>query len=486
MSIANQARSGVSAGQWDLATIISVGWRHKGLLVLGLIVGTGAGAALCMLLPPVYQSTAQISILKKRPDSVTGVDTRQLVADDYLAPPQDLLKSSLIIDNAIRSKGITALPILEDGEKDPVEKIRNALAVTPSKGPQGQPVVFKLSYRAGDDETPRAVLAAILDSFQDFINKKHTTISADSIELIMREKQALQKSIEEKEAAYRAFRETAPLVGTGKDGQDPRQERLNSIQAKRSALLLLRIELEGQLAAFDAAVKEGRSQEAVVAMLIDFARRNDAPDAGRDRSVSVQDQLLPLLQEEQKLVQMHGAKHPEVLAVKNRIEITRRLLLLPPSSWKSDSGDGSANPTKLIDASISLHVQLLTQKLSHVKISEEMLAKVFQTEQEEVRRLTAYEIQNDSFRTSINLNQQLYEALVKRLNEASLIKNVGGYQVEMIEPPSHGKRVAPSMLIMLPGGAFLGLLAGFLLACMANGGVRSTGDESRKLESAKV
>jgi hypothetical protein len=312
------------------------------------------------------------------------------------------------------------------------------------------------------------MLTAILDSFQDFINKKHNTISVDSIELIMREKQALQKSIEEKETAYKAFRETAPLLGAGKDGVELRQERLNSIQAKRSALLLQRVELEGQLAAFDAAMKDGRSQEAVVAMLIEFARKNDTPEAGRDRSVSVQDQLLPLLQEEQKLMQIHGAKHPEVVAVKNRIEVTRRLLLLPPSSWKSDPGDGSTNPTKLTDDSISLHVQLLKQKLSHVKISEEMLARVFQNEQEEARRLSFYEIQNDSFRTSIKLNEQLYEALVKRLNEASMIKSVGGYHVEMIEPPSMGKRVAPSMLIMLPGGGFLGIIAGLLLACWAN------------------
>ncbi len=468
MSVANRPYAAVLTGPWNLATVLAMGWAHKVWVVFGTLAGIGVGAALCVLLPPVYQSTAQISIMKKRPDTVSGVDTRQLVAEDYLAPPQDVLKSSLIIDNALRSKGIASLPIFEKEEKEPIEKIRNALAVSASKPSAGQNVVFKLSYRARDEDSCQTVLTAILDSFQDFINKKHNMISVDSIDLILREKQALQKSIEEKEAAYKVFRETAPLLGAGKDGVELRQERLNSIQTKRSALLLQRIELEGQLAAFDAAMKEGRSQEAVVAMLIEFARKNDAPEVGRDRMVSVQDQLLPLLQEEQKLLQIHGAKHPEVTAVRNRIEVTRRLLLLPPSSWKSDPGDASANPTRLIDESVALHVHLLRQKLSHVKISEELLAKVFQAEQEEARRLTSYEIQNDSFRTSIKLNEQLYEALVKRLNEASMIKSVGGYQVEMIEPPSLGKQVAPSRLIMLPGGAFLGIIAGYLLAVWAH------------------
>ena len=460
--------NGLPGFRWEPATIALVGWRHKRWVALGLVVGIAVGAAMGMLLPRVYQSSAQISILKKRPDSVTGMDTRQLVADDYLAPPQDLLKSSLIIDGAIRSKELASLPILDDGDQDLVEKIRNSLTVTPSKAQPGQSAVFKLAYRAGDDESCRTVLSAILDSFQNFIDKKHNAISVDSIELILREKQALQKNIEEKEAAYRAFRETAPLLGTGNNGLELRQERLNSIQTKRSALLLHRVELEGQLAAIEAAVKDGRSQEAVLALLMEFARKGAAAEPGAERLVSLQDQLLPLLQEERKLQQIHGARHPEVRAVQSRIETTRRLMLLPASSWKNEPGDAATRPVKSVEDPVSLQVQLLRQKLNHVKISEELLAKVFQTEQDDARRLTSYEIQNDSFRTSINLNQQLYEALVKRLNEASLIKNVGGYHVEMIEPPSLGKRVAPSMAITLLVGAFLGVVAGFVLAFWAN------------------
>lgn len=466
--IAKESQLGVSMLQWDLAAILSAAWRFKGSLIFFMLLGGAAGAALCSVLPPTYQSTAQISVLKKRPDTVTGVDTRQLSAEDYLAPPQDMLRSSLIIESAVRAKGLGSLPIFEEQEKDLIEKIRNALAVTPSKGTPGQNIVFKLSYRSGNDESSQAVLAAILDSFQEFINKKHNAISGDSIELILREKQGLEKSIVEKDAAYRAFRETAPLLGTGKDGLDLRQERLNSIQIKRSALLLQRVELEGQLSAYNAAVKEGRSQEAVMAMLIEFVRKNENAEAGRERPVSVQDQLLPLVQEEQRLLQIHGAKHPEVLAVHNRIEVTRRLLLLPASSWKGEPGDAGMDTAKSIDESISLHVQLLKQKLSHVKVAEEMLAKVFQTEQDDARRLSMYEIQNESFRTSIALNQQLYEALVKRLNEAILIRNVGGYQVEMIEPPMVGKKVAPSMLILVPAGAFLGMVVGFSLVSWLN------------------
>lgn len=467
MSLAPQDQS-VPQFRFDSATIVAIGWRQKRWVVIGLIAGIAAGVACGLFLPRVYQSSAQIAILKKRPDSVTGVDTRQLAADDYLAPPQEMLKSSLIIDQAIRAKGIASLSLFEDEEKDLTEKIRNSLTVTQNKGTPGQNVVFKLSYRGKDVDGCRTVLAAVLDSFQDFIDKKHNAISADSIELILREKQALQTSLETKEAAYRAFRETAPLFGNGKDDLELRQERLNSIQTKRSAVLLQRIELEGQVAAVDAAIAAGRGQDVVLALLQEFARRNDAAEPGNEKLVSSQDQLLPLLQEEQKLQQIHGAKHPEVLAAQNRIEVTRRLLLLPPSSWKSDIKYASVDSEKSLDDAVELRLQLLRQKLHQLKTSDELLAKVFRTEQDEARRLSGYEVQNDSFRTSIHLDQQLYEALVKRLNDVSLVKNVGGYQIEMIEPPSVGVRVAPSMAITLVLGAFFGILAGLVLAFWAN------------------
>src|SRR6202011_5308525 len=113
--------------------------------------------------------------------------------------------------------------------------------------------VFKLNFRAGDAEESRKVLAAGLDSFKEHMDTKHQAISKDTFELILREKQDLEKEMAKKDADYRAFRQEAPLLGRGKDGMELRQERLNSIQGKRSALLLQRVELEGQLAALETA-----------------------------------------------------------------------------------------------------------------------------------------------------------------------------------------------------------------------------------------
>src|SRR5262249_50720022 len=162
-------------------------------------------------------------------------------------------------------------------------------------------------------------------------------------------------------------------------------------------------------------------------MLAEFTRKSDGTEAARQRQTTLEDQLFPLLLEERKLLQTYGPQHAEVLAIRKRIEVARRLLLLPPTAWRGEADEPVATRGKTAEDAIELHVQVLKQRLSHIKISEELLASVFETEQAEARALAAYEIQNDSFQTGIRLNQQLYEALVKRLGEVNVIKSVGGY-----------------------------------------------------------
>ncbi len=440
-------------------SLLRVAWQRKGFVVLGLCAGVAVSAAIGMNLPRVYQSSAQISVIKKRPDAVTGIDTRPLSAEENMTPPQELLKSSLIIERAIHSKGLGArgIPVNEDG--DLTDAIKQALAVVPTRGPAGQTSVYKLTFRTRDAEASRAGLTALLDAFKEFMDKKHQAVGEDTFELILREKQTLEKELAEKETAYRSFRAKAPLLGKAKDGLDLRQERLNSIQVKRSALLLQRVELEGQLAAVSLGIKEGRSQDALLAMLIEFIRKTDAADPAREKAVNLHEQLFPLLLEERKLLQLHGPKHPEVLDIRKRIEVARRLVLLPPTAWQGAQDDGSNS----VDP-VHLHVQILKQKLDHCKISEELLARIFQAEQQEARNLATFEIENDSFQTSIALHQKLYEALARRLNDIGVARSVGGYQIELLETPAAGKQVAPNMILTLLVGACAGLGLGLGLA----------------------
>ncbi len=453
------------------ATALQVAWRHKFLVGTCGILATGIAVALAFVLPPIFQSSAQVLVVAKRPDVVAGADRRQNAADEYVTPAQELLKSPLILERAAKARNLQSLPTFADEDKPLAEAMAQALLVTPVKAPTGPPNVFKLTYRSSVAEDCPMVLAAILDTFKEFMEKKLQSVSDDTVELLLKERDTLGRALAEKEAAYRKFREEAPFLGKSGDGSEARQESITAIQAKKSAVMLRRVELESQIAAAESALQAGRSREAVLALLVEFAHAGEGSDAVRERQIGMQE-YFALLLDERKLLETYGPKHPDVENVQRRLETARGLLFLPSTAWQTAAeASVSKNSVRLAGLAansapdpVDLHLQVLRQKCQQVKSSEEVLAKLLRSEQEEARRLGELQLEDESFRTSIAFSRQLHETLIKRLGDASLLRNAGGYDIEEIETPSVAKKVGPSLRLFGLVGAFLGGLLGLGLA----------------------
>src|SRR5262245_61760624 len=129
----------VAASVAPTPALATAAWRHKGLLVVGVLLGLGAGAASAKLQPPTYQSTAQISILKKHLGAVTD---GQFPADD-LAPPTEVLKSFPIVERAIRSCGPGDGGTVAPADADLAAHLQSGLAVVSVRTPVGQGNLFK-------------------------------------------------------------------------------------------------------------------------------------------------------------------------------------------------------------------------------------------------------------------------------------------------------------------------------------------------------
>src|SRR5581483_3724564 len=148
------------------STVLSICWRYKAWLLGGGSFGAGIGVVLALLLPPVFQSSAMVLVIKKRPDALTGVDTRPMGADEYLSPTPELMKSTLIVEQAIRERKLDTLSLVPDDPSDLADVIRKGLTVLPIKAPVGQPNVFKLTFRSSVQADCPVVLEAVLASFK--------------------------------------------------------------------------------------------------------------------------------------------------------------------------------------------------------------------------------------------------------------------------------------------------------------------------------
>jgi uncharacterized protein involved in exopolysaccharide biosynthesis len=75
-----------NVSQQRFVSPLSVAWKRKALLILGIAGGLALGVLYYSQKSPVYQSTAQMLVVKKRaealPASQTGV--QQIYIEDYL------------------------------------------------------------------------------------------------------------------------------------------------------------------------------------------------------------------------------------------------------------------------------------------------------------------------------------------------------------------------------------------------------------------
>lgn len=461
--------SGPEAGPTPPPTWLPLGLmsviRRRWWLVAGAVaVALGLAFVYHRTTPPVYEATAQLLVVKKLPDAVTGVDTRALSVEDYVATHQTLLHSPLLVGQAIRKHNLAALASFA-GEKDVTETILQGLTVLRNKAPGGNTDnVLNLFYYGPNARDCPVVLDALIDSFKDHLDETYRTIAGESLRLIAQARSELHEELLEKEAAYRRFRKETPLVLLkGKDEATLRQDQLSAIDAKRSTLRIRRAELRGQLAVLEAALREGGKHDALVAMVMGWTAQADV--ARGMVQTTVPDRLLPLLAEEQKLLETRGEKHPEVIALRQRIEATRRLLAAPSAPWRPGAGkpptDGDgADP-------VEAYRSYCRQELRHLEIADQFLSELYQKEHDRARALAASELEDEGYRVALERQQRLYDSVIKQLQQVDLVKNLGGYEAQVIGPPGAGKKIRPNALILLPGAVFLGLLGGFGLAFVA-------------------
>src|SRR5439155_14424338 len=92
---------------------------------------------------------------------------------------------------------------------------------------------------------------------------------------------------------------------------------------------------------------------------------------------------------------------------------------------------------------VELYRTYLRQQLASVVSSEKRLNELYRHEYDDARALTKYEIDDEVFRADIARKQRLFDGIVKRLNDADLVKEVGGYDAKLISKPQAGKKYWP-------------------------------------------
>jgi capsular exopolysaccharide synthesis family protein len=442
--------------------LLSLLWRRKSLIALGGVIGLVLGAMYYARLTPVYQSTAQVLVVKKRPDEalpMAGLDARYGFFEDYLATHREIIRSPLIIHAAVKKGQLRALPSFA-GKGDPTGQIRSGLSVTRDTKEGGATNILILSYTCSEAKDCEKVLVAIIDSYKDFLEATYKDISAETVDLVTKARGELVKEFKEKEEAYNKFRLQAPHLIKRKDGGNLRQERLAALEINRLQLGDRRLQIKKMLDGSKTARKEGKSPADVFATLTEAPaiKKEPVSAALRQAAESREDPLVALLLQEQMLLEDFGADHPQVRSVRKRIEFLRTF-----DKHYALAGLGTT-PTEAV---IKARILELEREDAALAWEEDLLGELAKTEADEARKLLETEQQEAAAARELARIQQLFEGVVKRLTEINLIKDVGGFKATTISPAGPGWRVGPRSTPIFSVAIFLGLLAGLGLSYVA-------------------
>lgn len=455
-----------------LSPLLLIAWQHKSLLVLGAIVGLVLGSLYYAQLPESYRTTAQVLVIKNQPESLqsTGIDRFSLY-EDYLATHLPLIKSELIVQRALQKPELKTLRSAAGGQRtDPRDGIIRSLTVKrDSKDATGAyNNILNLSYQSGDEHDGSLILQAILDAYREFLDETYRKSNDDTLELVTRARDQLEKDLVHKEQAYREFRQKSPLLlRRGKEGTTLNQDRLLNIEMRRAALMLRSVEIEAHLSNLEAGIKKEVGPSTLIAMISDWSGKAGNQSFANAQANSAEFQMLPLLQQEEVLLQKYGPNHPEVLGMRRKLDVMRDSMAGGQVSWgKLLEQAGKQDDGQLLKFVLS-YVKSMRLTLENIQAEEKSLAELFDKNYEEARKLADYEVQDQAIADDITRTKEYHKTLVKRMNEVSFVKEFRGYDTQVLSPP-RTLPVRPNLMLIVMASMFLGSLGGFGLAYLAH------------------
>ncbi|NQT16037.1 MAG: polysaccharide biosynthesis tyrosine autokinase [Planctomycetes bacterium] len=454
--------------------LLAIAWQRRWIIVCLTVVALGLGYLRFLKATPVYESAAQILIIKQEADlPMAGVDG-QVNYEDELSTHMILIQSPLIIEQAVKKHDLASLPSFRGAAK-PVGMIIGGLKV--ERGGDRRrpdPNVFVLEYSGLDAADCEKVLNAIVQSYQDFLGETYQDFSKETVALITKAKDELHRQLTEKEAAYREFREESPLLWKGEDGGNLHEMRMGEIEATRSQVLVDISQTKAQIEAIDTAMKQGGNREALM-LLVAMEDSPDSPRSSRSLRTEFEQAMFATLLDEQMMLEDYGADHPKVKAVRKKMQLMREHLGSIP--LPKDAEDGPVD-----------FLAVYVESLGHqVKISEERLRtldEMFEQERDAAKAMASFQVSEETFRSEIARTQQLFDSVVKRVEEMNLMQDYGGVNTQLISPPGIGSLVEPKLPNILGVSAVLGLFAGFGLSYLvelADKRFRSPDDVQRQL-----
>jgi len=459
-------------------SLIQIAWQRKSLVILGLMLGLMLGLLYYAQRQPVYQSQAQILVVKKGDDSLKlpyGQQGQYMLMEDYMATQSVLLKSPVVIQKAVDMPVMkTLVSFRNDNDGEVMNAVRDALTIARDSRETagGAPTnVLTASLRGPiADECPK-VLEAVVNSYQNFLNETYQNVSEKAAQFIMKAQETLKNEMQRAQQEYvdLCLKQPTLLLWSSQGGGNMYSDRLAKIEKRRSELAIDFSELQSNYRQ----VKEIYERDGKgVALQVIQGIGIKLP--WMDATTALDQKYMDLLVKRKTLSSL-GPNHPLVKELDEMLDLIKKMYgrghviavenqtVLPPAPENGSPG----SPVEVDTMQIIL--ASMRAQMDSIKQRQQAFERQFEAEQKEAVELATFQALLQQKKENLDSSKRLFEQILQRAQEVRLVKeqSQGGYEARMIHPPGLGRKIAPNPLQVFPLSAILGLAAGVGLAYLA-------------------
>lgn len=422
---------GEAETQAHLTDYLRILWKHRWLATVVFLVTAVTGAVWTFLQTPIYQASATVLIEPEVPKilNIQEITNPGMGTLEYYRTQYSLMTSRPVMEEAVhalkRQGRSAALATLGVGH-DPRVKHPGSLSIEPIRNTQ----LVLVRFEDSSPELAAEVATAVAHAYVKYNLDSKLKGTRDALTWMNEQMGTLRAKVEESSVALQNYRVKSGILGI--------QEQRALTAQKTQEVNRGHLEAQAQRLSSEAKVRE----------LTRIAKEQSSTES---LSTSIDDPLIRKLKAEladlqvlrSKLAQTYKDRHPEVLKVDAQIQqLTQRL-----------------------DSEIQKSLRSLETEYKVAKAREDSLLGSVNRLRTEGQDLNEKEIQYSVLQREAESNQQLYEAMLKRLKETGVAGGLDTNNARVVEDASvPGAPVRPRKGTGLVMSLLLGLGLGISAA----------------------
>lgn len=426
----------------SIADYIAMFWRRRFFIAVPLVVVLVLGTLIVQVLPAMYRSDATVLIESQQVPETLVRSTITTYADERLQVIQQRVLTTQNSLAIIKKFGLYPEAQERLGPSELAERLRQGVKITRQMAEgrgKGMTIAFTLSFEHRDAKTAQQVNSEMLNLFLAENVRTRTARAEETTEFLRSEANRLQTEITTQEARVAEFK------------QNNRDALPELAQANTQALERLNAahrDIRGSIEAAKGKVGLIESQMALV------SSAGTQPQGGGGSLWELEQQLAQLLTQ-------YTEKHPQVVALRERIEEMKQTA--PATAAQPVQSPAMLQLSSQLDAARA-EIGFLTEQRAAV---ERQIGDV----QDRISRAPQIEQEYNNLLRDLDNMRGKYQELRNKELEAKIAQNLEegqmGERFSVIEPPNlPDEPFAPqrSQLMLLVVAAALG--AGFGLALL--------------------